>query len=78
LACLEWVQGEWAVSADTVEDKFTHRRVNEKGGKLPEPGEVEEGERIHAFAAASLKPAGRVASELSCYLERFRPSVSCD
>ncbi len=28
LAYLEWVQGEWAESADTVEGQFLHRRVN--------------------------------------------------
>ncbi len=48
LAYLEWVQGEWAESADTVEGKYTHRRVDEKKGDLPAPGEAEEGERIHA------------------------------
>jgi CRISPR-associated endonuclease Cas1/CRISPR-associated protein Cas4 len=48
LAYLEWVQGEWAESSDTVEGKHTHRRVNERKGDLPEPGEAEEGERIHA------------------------------
>jgi hypothetical protein len=29
LAYLEWVQGEWADSADTVEGQFHHRRVNQ-------------------------------------------------
>jgi CRISPR/Cas system-associated exonuclease Cas4 (RecB family) len=48
LAYLEWVQGEWSESADTVEGKYTHRRVNERKGDLPAPGEAEEGERIHA------------------------------
>lgn len=48
LAYLEWVQGEWAESADTVEGRFRHRKVNEPGGKLPTPEAAEEGERIHA------------------------------
>jgi len=30
LAYLEWVQGEWAESADTVDGKFQHRRVNQE------------------------------------------------
>ena len=30
LAYLEWVQGEWADSADTVDGKFQHRRVNQE------------------------------------------------
>ena len=48
LAYLEWVQGEWADSADTVEGRYRHRRVDRPGGKLPTPEEAEEGERIHA------------------------------
>ena len=28
LAYLEWVQGEWAESADTVEGRHAHRRVD--------------------------------------------------
>ena len=35
LAYLEWVQGEWADSADTVEGRHVHRRVDKKGGDLP-------------------------------------------
>ena len=48
LAYLEWVQGEWAESSDTVEGRHAHRRVDKPGGKLPDPAEAEEGERIHA------------------------------
>lgn len=48
LAYLEWVQGEWAESADTVEGRYGHRRVDRPGGELPAPGEAEEGEKIHA------------------------------
>lgn len=44
---LEWVQGEWADSADTEEGKLRHRRVDEEKGTLPDGGEVEEG-KIHA------------------------------
>ena len=29
LAYLEWVQGEWAESADTVDGKVQHRRVDQ-------------------------------------------------
>jgi CRISPR-associated protein Cas1 len=36
LAYLEWVQGEWADSADTVEGTRAHRRVNVPGGSLPD------------------------------------------
>ena len=48
LAYLEWVQGEWAPSADTVEGTHAHRRVDKPAGKLPPPGETEEDEKIHA------------------------------
>lgn len=48
LAYLEWVQGEWAESADTVEGRYRHRRVDKPSGNLPAPNETEEGEKIHA------------------------------
>ena len=35
LAYLEWVQGEFADSVDTVEGRFQHRRVDRPSGKLP-------------------------------------------
>lgn len=37
LAYLEWVQKEWEDSSDTVEGRHVHRRVDEKGGALPDP-----------------------------------------
>ncbi|MBS0576324.1 MAG: CRISPR-associated endonuclease Cas1 [Proteobacteria bacterium] len=37
LAYLEWVQGEWADSADTVEGRWRHRRVDKPSGDLPKP-----------------------------------------
>ncbi len=39
LAYLEWVQGEWADSADTVEGRGSHKRVDKPRGLLP-PGRV--------------------------------------
>jgi hypothetical protein len=51
LAYLEWVQGEWADSADIVDGQFHHRRVNqEPKRRKPEQAEqVEEPtEKIHA------------------------------
>lgn len=47
LAYLEWVQGEWAESADTVEGRYAHRRVDRPGGDLPDPAENQE-QRFHA------------------------------
>ena len=46
LAYLEWVQGEWAESADTVEGKHAHRRVDKASGQPPGADAVLE-ERIH-------------------------------
>jgi len=37
LAYLEWVQGEWADSGDTVQGRFVHRRVDKPGGRLASP-----------------------------------------
>ena len=42
LAYLEWVEGEWADSADTVQGKRAHTRVDKGGGRLPSPGELDE------------------------------------
>lgn len=44
LCYIEWIQGEFADSADTVDGRFQHRRVDAGTGRLPE----EEFEPIHA------------------------------
>jgi len=48
LAYLEWVQGEWVSSADTVDGSFKHRRVDKPSGKLPASDELQEEDRITA------------------------------
>lgn len=48
LAYLEWVQGEWSESSDTVEGRHTHRRVDRPSGDLPDPEAADENERVHA------------------------------
>lgn len=48
LAYLEWVQGEWDDSADTVEGRYVHRRVDQPGGTLPAADKAEPEEVIHA------------------------------
>ena len=40
LAYLEWVEGEWAESADTAQGKRVHARVDQSGGRLPAPEEL--------------------------------------
>lgn len=58
---LEWVQGEWADSADTEEGKLRHRRVDEEKGALPDGDEAEEN-KIHArFIALSSEQLGLIA-----------------
>lgn len=47
LAYLEWVQGEWSESVDTVQGRHAHRRVDKPGGKLPDPDSQDESERLH-------------------------------
>ncbi|WP_246523821.1 CRISPR-associated endonuclease Cas4g/Cas1g [Neoroseomonas eburnea] len=48
LAYLEWVQGEWAESADTTEGRFAHRRTDSPRGAMPEAEELDAATRIHA------------------------------
>lgn len=49
LAWLEWVQGDFADSADTVDGRHQHRRVDKETGALPPPAELAAGEeRLHA------------------------------
>jgi CRISPR-associated endonuclease Cas1/CRISPR-associated protein Cas4 len=48
LAYLEWVQGEWADSHDTIKGRYAHRRVDRAKGALPEPEELDPDTRIHA------------------------------
>jgi len=48
LAYLEWVQGEWADSADTVEGRYNHKRVDKASGNPPKAGDdADEDTRIH-------------------------------
>lgn len=56
LAYLEWVQCEWEDSADTVEGRFTHRRVDRPGGDLPDPSGEDRREEIHARALTLASP----------------------
>ena len=51
---LEWVQGEWADSSDTLEGARVHRRVDREEGALPSPapenGEAFETRSVHLSA----------------------------
>jgi len=45
---LEWVQGEFTHSADTLEGASVHRRVDKEQGPLPEAAEMSPEERVAA------------------------------
>jgi CRISPR-associated protein Cas1 len=64
LAYLEWVQGEFEDSADTVEGRFHHRRVDEaepKGTPGPEDERGEDEARIARSVMLSAEQAGLIA-----------------
>jgi CRISPR-associated protein Cas1 len=46
LAYLEWVQGEFAHSPDTIDGAIKHKRVDKVSGSLPDHPELDE--KIHA------------------------------
>ena len=48
LSYMEWVQGEFADSADTVEGRFRHRRVDKESGNLELMDDGDAAEPIHA------------------------------
>jgi CRISPR-associated protein Cas1 len=49
LAYLEWVQGEWADSADTVDGRHRHQRVDKPSGDLPDATKArDDNVEIHA------------------------------
>jgi CRISPR-associated protein Cas1 len=54
LAYLEWVQGEFADSADTVEGRFHHRRVDESPKRKPAKDEEEDGGGDHVVHQRSV------------------------
>ena len=43
LAYLMWAQNEWAETADTVEGRRIHTRVDRPGKPLPAPEQLEAG-----------------------------------
>src|ERR1041384_3531162 len=55
LAYLEWVQGDFADSADTLDGQFQHRNVNVETGSLPDPDKPVD-ERVHARSVTLSAP----------------------
>jgi CRISPR-associated endonuclease Cas1/CRISPR-associated protein Cas4 len=64
LAYLEWVQGEWADSADTVEGRSVHRRADQARGSLPEASALDEAASIHARSVTLSSEALGVIAKL--------------
>lgn len=68
LAYLEWVQGEWADSADTVDGRRVHRRVDRPSGRPPQAGAAGEGDepapRIHVRSMELSSPALGISAKL--------------
>lgn len=56
LAYLEWVQGDFADSSDTIDGRFAHRNVDPSVGALPEPSEPVP-ETLHARSVMLSAPA---------------------
>jgi CRISPR-associated endonuclease Cas1/CRISPR-associated protein Cas4 len=55
LAYLEWVQGEWADSADTVEGRYSHRRVDRASGHPPKLADATTGGAADAVAQEDVR-----------------------
>jgi len=61
LAYLEWVQGDFADSADTIEGRFHHRTTNTEAGSLPDAAALDK-DKLHARSILlSSSQAGLIA-----------------
>jgi len=45
---LEYVQGEWAHSADTLDGRFVHRRVDQERGSVPAAADLSDQVKLHS------------------------------
>lgn len=61
---LEWVQGEWAESEDTLEGGLVHRRVETEAGRLPPPEELDPTDRVAARGVLVSAPNLRLIARL--------------
>lgn len=67
LAYLEWVQGDFADSADTIEGRTQHRIVDQEKGALPaahQQSEIENQQSIHARSVWLSSPEERLTARL--------------
>lgn len=63
LAYLEWVQGDFADNAETVDGRFQHRNVDVETGALPDPDEPSS-ETIHARSVYLSAPAAGLVARM--------------
>lgn len=56
LAYLEWVQGEWAESADTVEGRIAHRRVDKPSPRPAPPKRANSASKVVTEAQTDAEP----------------------
>jgi len=66
LAYLEWLQGEWADSYDTLDGSYQHRRVDVPGGDLPDP--AAETPTLHARSVLLSSPSLGVCARIDLVL----------
>ena len=75
LAYLEWAEGDFADSADTVEGRFHHRKVDKESGDLPPADRLPEaatGDKLHARSMRA--PDHRDHLDRSIVITRIGPS----
>ena len=63
LAYLEWVDADFADSADTVDGRFQHRNVDRETGNLPDP-DAESFEPVHARSITMSAPAAGLIAKM--------------
>lgn len=76
LAWLEWIDGEWADSADTVHGRQVHARVDAGDETLPGPDEMPTEDKVVARAVMLSAPAERLIARMDLIEsdgERLRP-----
>ena len=76
LAYLEWVQGEWAESADTVEGRFVHRRTEDARGAMPDADALDETTHIHARSITLASETLGVIAKLDLVESKDGPRLS--
>ena len=64
LAWMEWVDGEWADSADTIDGRRVHRRVDQPTGTLSEDDEVPAEGEVMARGLLLSAPGERLIARL--------------